>query len=99
MRSRNMPIRGFSAAIFPSCTHPVGLQPAGSQTVDSWEGRPEPRQLPGASLRPDEFLLIIQVIYAKEKENTKNNKNRNGFNWDRNLKREVSYLQNANKAK
>lgn len=30
-------------AIFPSCNRPVGAQPAGDETVDGWEGSPEPQ--------------------------------------------------------
>lgn len=46
----------FCSAIFPSCSRPVGPQPAGGETVDGWDGSPEPQQLPGASVKPSEAL-------------------------------------------
>lgn len=46
----------FCSAIFPSCSRPVGSQPAGGETVDGWEGSPEPQQLPRASAEPSEAL-------------------------------------------
>lgn len=44
----------FCPAIFPSCNHPVGRQPAGGETVESWEGGPEPQQLPRAPAEPSQ---------------------------------------------
>lgn len=46
----------FCPAIFPSHSRPVGPQPAGGETVDSWEGSPEPQQLPGALTETSEAL-------------------------------------------
>lgn len=41
----------FCSAMFPSCSRPVGPQPAGGETVDGWAGSPEPQQLPRASVK------------------------------------------------
>lgn len=46
----------FCPAIFPYCSRPVGPWPAGGETVDGWEGSPEPQQLPGALVVPSKAL-------------------------------------------
>lgn len=56
IRRRNMPIRLFRPAIFPSRSRPVGPLPVGGEAVGGWEGSPEPQQLPGASAEPSEAL-------------------------------------------
>lgn len=48
-----MPIRLF---VLPSFHPAAGPGPAGGETVDGWEGSPEPQQLPGASVQPSEAL-------------------------------------------
>lgn len=55
-KEKNHADSAFCSAIFPSCSRPVKPQPAGGETVDGWEGSPEPQQLPGASVEPSEAL-------------------------------------------
>lgn len=72
----------FCSAIFPFCSHAGGPQPAGGETVDGWEGSPEPQQLPGASTIPVSPCKSLDSFSPKRKWGTKSEgKDHLGSTW------------------
>lgn len=69
----------FCSAIFPFCSHAGGPQPAGGETVDGWEGSPEPQQLPGASTIPVRPCKSLDSFSPKEKVGHKERRQRSSW--------------------